>query len=101
MKLDNENKMSPSIRLALAPNVMLQPLGDEEGGVLLKLDSGEMYTINDTVVAFLQELDGKRSIADVARRLVEQFDVEEHVLIDDLVEVSRDLASQSLVAGST
>jgi len=90
-------QLSPLSRLALAPNVTLQSLGEEEGGVLLKLDSGEMYTINDTAVAFLRELDGERTIEDAAARVVEAFDVERAVLIDDLLDVAHELASQALV----
>ncbi len=84
-------------RLAIAPNVTLQALGADEGGVLLKLDTGEMYTVNDTAVAFVQQLDGDRSVAAIAAHLVTVFEVEEAVLVEDLAEIGRSLAAEHLV----
>ena len=89
--------VSTVTKLALAPNVTLQALGENEGGVVLRLDSGELYTVNDTTLAFLRELDGEHAVADVANRLMQVFDVEEATLAADLVDISRDLLAESLV----
>jgi hypothetical protein len=92
--------VSSSTRLVLASNAVLQALGEDEGGVVLRLDTGEMYTVNDTTLAFLRELDGKRTVADVARSLVEIFDVEEAALAADLAEIADDLIDDSLVVAA-
>jgi hypothetical protein len=89
--------ISASTCLSLSENVTLQALGEAEGGVLLKLDTGEMYTVNDTTLAFLQQLGGDRTIAEIASRLVEVFDTDETTLLADLVEIGRDLAGEALV----
>ena len=89
--------VSPATTLTLSPNVTLQALGEAEGGVLLRLDSGELYTVNDTTLAFLRELDGNRAVADVAGRLATIFDVEEATLTADLIDISSDLLAESLV----
>ena len=95
--MTNSQAVTTVTRLALAPNVTVQALGENEGGVVLRLDSGELYTVNDTTLAFLRELDGERVLADVANRLTRIFDVEEATLTADLVDISRDLLAESLV----
>ena len=89
--------LSSSTRLALPPHVSLQALGEDEGGVVLKLDTGEMYTINDTTLAFLQKLDGKRTVAEIVREMVQLFDVDEATLTSDLIEIADDLLGESLL----
>ena len=75
----------------------MKPLGEGEGGVLLKLDSGELYTVNDTTLAFLQELDGTSTVGDVSARLSDIFDVEGSVLTADLIGVADELIDESLL----
>ena len=89
--------VSSATRLALPSHVSLQSLGEEDGGVLLKIDTGEMYTVNDTTLSFLQELDGERSVADIAGRMVHVFDVEPDMVLADLIEVANGLAAEFLV----
>ena len=89
--------ISAATRLALAKNVSMQGLGDEDGGVLLNLSSGEMYTINETGFAFLEQLDGERSIGQIADELVKSFDVDVETLTSDLVELTGGLADESLL----
>lgn len=89
--------VSSATRLALPSHVSLQSLGEEDGGVLLRIDTGEMYTVNDTTLSFLQELDGERSVADIAGRMVDAFDVEPAIVLADLIEVANGLAAESLV----
>jgi hypothetical protein len=83
--------------LKLPKNITLQDLGGDEGGVLLNMDSGEMYTINETTLAFLQELDGKRTVSQAAERLLAEYEVDEATLVADLLQVAEDLHAESLV----
>lgn len=83
--------------LAIGPNISLQSMGDGEGGVLLRLDTGEMYTVNDTTLEFLQLVDGTRSIGAIVTSLLETFEVEEATLLADLVSIAEDLGNESLV----
>lgn len=84
-------------RIKLSPHVSLQALGQEEGGVVLRLDSGELFTVNDTTLEFLRGLDGVRTIADIARRMTDIFDVDEATLTADLIEISEELIRESVV----
>ena len=88
---------SGSSRFEIVPSVTLKSLGENEGGVLLKLDSGEMYTVNDTTAAFLDAMDGQATVSEIASRLTDLFDVETAVLETDLVEISSDLMDQDLI----
>jgi hypothetical protein len=83
--------------LALAPKVSMQALGADEGGVLLRLDSGEMYTVNDTTLDFLRRLDGTRTIASIVEEMVTFIDVDAAVLTADLIEIADELRRESLV----
>ena len=89
--------ITSATQLVLGENVALQDLGDEEGGVLLKLDSGEMYTVNETTLAFLQEIDGERSIGDIVERMMSMFDVDQETLSGDVAEIAEELMGESLV----
>lgn len=84
-------------RVKLAAHVSLQALGPDEGGVVLRLDSGELFTVNDTTLEFLRGLDGVRTIADVAQRMTDVFDVDEEILTADLIEISGELIRESVI----
>jgi hypothetical protein len=45
----------------------------------------------------LRELDGTRTIADVARRMIEVFDVDEATLVVDLTDIASELMRESVV----
>lgn len=94
---DPKPEFSAYSKLSLAQNVTLQGLGSEEGGVLLKLDTGEMYTVNETTLSFLQALDGEQSVAAIAGQLTKEFDVDAPTITADLLEISSDLAKESLI----
>ena len=93
----SRNGISLATRFEVVPKATLKHLGENEGGVLLKLDSGEMFTVNDTTVALLGELNGSNSLSDIAKRLSETFDVEMATLESDLVEIADDLMDQQLI----
>jgi pyrroloquinoline quinone biosynthesis protein D len=83
--------------LSLAEGISFQPMGMGEGGVLLKVDSGQLFTCNDTTSAFLTALDGRRTFADLLRVLLDEFEVAEDALREDLLTLASDLATQGIV----
>ena len=89
--------LRPTSVLVLAPKVAMQALGANEGGVLLRLDSGEMYSINDTTLDFLRRLDGTRTIASIVDEMIAFIDVDAAVLTADLIDVANELRRESLV----
>lgn len=60
--------VSQNSRLKLATDVTFQSLGPGEETVVLSLNSGYLYTCNDTAAAFLRSLDGRRRLATVIDR---------------------------------
>ena len=93
----SENEVNLSCCLELASKVTLKAMGESEGGVLLKLDSWEMYTVNDTTVAFLETLDGKTTLSDAVGRLHGIFDVDREILESDLTSIAGELLDQKLI----
>jgi hypothetical protein len=94
--MSTETLQASSI-LTLAPKVSMQALGANEGGVLLRLDSGEMYSVNDTTLDFLRRLDGTRTIGSIVEEMVTFIDVDAAVLTADLIEIADELRRESLV----
>jgi pyrroloquinoline quinone biosynthesis protein D len=83
--------------LSLAEGISFQPLGTGEGGVVLKIDSGRLFTCNDTTSAFLAAVDGRRTFADLVRTVLDEFDVSEDDLRGDLVALAGELAAKGIV----
>lgn len=93
----NGSALGASSILALAEHVTVQFLGEAEGGVALRLDSGEMYTLNDTAIEFARRLDGAKTIGEVAGELVAIFEAEPAGLLGDLIEVADGMIGESLL----
>ena len=83
--------------VSLSDGVSYQPLGDGEGAVVLLIESGQLFTCNDTTSAFLSEVDGKRSFGDVVDKLLETFDVSADNLRSDLSALAKKLEQQGIV----
>ena len=83
--------------LRLADNVALQPVGDDGRAMLLELDSGQLFTCNETTRDFLAALDGERSFEQVVDVVLAQYDVERATLHEDLLAVAEELATEKLI----
>ena len=81
---------------ALPASVSLQPLGEDEGGVLLKMDTGDMFTLNDTAVEFLSRLYGKRKVGAIVRDMLDLFEVDAGTLRTDIAELVADLGNAGI-----
>jgi hypothetical protein len=86
--------------LARNAQVTVQSLGPGEGGVALRLDTGEMYTLNDTSLDFLARLDGTKTLAAITEEMLATFDVDRVTLVADLIEVAQGLRDEGLVTVS-
>jgi hypothetical protein len=80
---------------SLAPNASFQALG--EGAVILMLDSGQLYTCNETTEAFLKKIDGQRDFGAILNLLVGEFDVDRQTLSADLLPIAGELRSAGIV----
>jgi len=79
----------------LGDEVSFEPVG--EGAVILLLGSGQLYSCNDTSLAFLRHLDGVRDVEAVARRMADEFEVDVATLADDLPELIAGLVAEGII----
>jgi hypothetical protein len=89
--------MDLSIRLKIADDVAFQSLGSGVETVILSLDSGVLYSCNDTTAAFLSAIDGQLSLAQVIDTLLDKFDVSKAKLTTDIQSVANKLLSERLI----
>lgn len=82
---------------SLSDTVSFQPLGDGEGAVVLRIESGDIFTCNDTTAAFLRTLDGKCTFAETVDVLEGEFDVERMRLRQDLEVLAELLLKQCII----
>jgi len=83
--------------LRMSPKVTLRRLGEDQGGVVLRLGDGQLYTCNDTTVAFLEAVDGRRDLRAVIDELAGMFDAPTDQLTADLVELAGRLVDEGLI----
>ena len=89
--------ITDSTRLALAPDVTFQSLGDAQDTVILSLKSGYLYTCNRTSARFLSAVDGRRTFAELVDLLRGQYDVAEAKLRGDLLSLGDKLLAERLL----
>jgi pyrroloquinoline quinone biosynthesis protein D len=82
---------------AIPTTVSFQPLGEGEGAVILLIDSGDIFTCNDTTSAFLGALDGVRTFANSVELLAENFEVELPTLRADLERLASELSETGII----
>jgi pyrroloquinoline quinone biosynthesis protein D len=89
--------LSQSVRLRLADDVTFQSLGPGEETVMLSLNSGYLYTCNETTAAFLRGLDGRQSLAAVIDMLFNEFQVPRETLSRDMTALAAKLLDEKLL----
>lgn len=92
------NAVTEKTCLAMVEDVTLQALGLGEGGVLLNMKTGEMFSINDTTFEFLSRLDGIKSVSDITDDLLNIFEVNRKTLAADILEIAEELQKENLLA---
>ena len=74
---------------------LFRSLGYE--GVVLKVDSGQMFSCNETAEAFLRRVDGSLNIEQIAHAVCEDYDVEAETLMGDLDELINQLVDEKVL----
>ncbi|RME77963.1 MAG: PqqD family protein [Chloroflexi bacterium] len=90
--------MKPTDILTRSTNAAYQSVGEET--ILINLNTGEYYTLNDTGSRFWQLLDGQRTIADCAAVIAGEYDVPPAVVEADLLELAAEFVSEGLAVVS-
>ncbi len=87
--------MDPSTRLQRSPNATFQIVADE--AILIHLQSGVYYSLNEVGTAFWQLLDGQHTLEDCAGKIAAEYSAPTDVIVADLIELADDLAKEGLV----
>ena len=80
---------------SMSENVSFELVGDLS--VLMLNDSGEVLSCNQTMTAFLNELDGALSIEDVANRLQQRFAARPERIVEDLLSAAGELNRKGII----
>jgi hypothetical protein len=83
-------------RLQHSPNATFQVVADE--AILIHLNTGVYYSLNDVGTSFWNMLDGQRSLGDCADAIAKEYDAPREIVLSDLIELAQDLKKEDLVA---
>jgi hypothetical protein len=89
--------MDLSIRLKIADDVAFQSLGTGGETVIFSLNSGVLYSCNDTTAALLSAIDGQLSLEQIIDNLLNKFDVSEEKLRLDITSIADKLLDEKLI----
>lgn len=87
--------MQATDKLRPSPTAAHQKVGEE--AVLINLNTGSYYSLNDTGAMFWDLLDGQRTIADCARLIAAEYEVEPELVEADLLELADEFHTEGLV----
>ena len=71
----------------------------EVGGeaVLLNVESGDYFGLNDVGLSFWEKIDGQTPLSKIISLMLDEYEVEEPVLLQDLDELSAQMLSKGLL----
>ncbi len=72
----------------------------DEEAVVLNLDNGHYYVLNETGRRVWELLDGQRSVAQIAALICKEYDVDEQQAMADVIKLMKELTAEGLVASS-
>jgi len=87
--------ISFSDRVKIPDDVLISKLQEES--VILNLDNERYYGLDDVGTRFLSVLTSSDSIEAAYETLVREYDVEGHVLRQDLLQLVEELVAQGLI----
>jgi Coenzyme PQQ synthesis protein D (PqqD) len=88
-------EIDDSTVLSMSNNASFQSLG--EGAVVLLVDSGQLYTCNETTEAFLKLVDGRRRFDAIIDALLTKFDIERARAAGDFLEIAEQLRTEGII----
>jgi len=82
------------------PAATHQGVGDE--AIIINLETGAYYSLNDTGAMFWELLDGQRTIAACARLVAEKYEVDDVAMVEaDLLELATEFQAEGLIIVET
>lgn len=82
--------------LRMADDASVQHVGD--GAVVLLARSGQLYTCNGTTEAFLDKVDGARSLDQIVGLLSDEFEIDKATLDEDMAALAAELVTEGILA---
>ena len=76
-------------------DVVWRTLGDD--CILLHLESGIYYTLNEEGRMLWEALDGENKLAEIRAKIMEHYEVDAGTIQKDLIEIMEDLIKENLV----
>ena len=89
------DNVSDTTVVALAPTASFQSLGDS--AVILRTDSGQLFTCNETTEALLRQVDGHRTVAEIIDSVLPVYDIDRESLRADVLAIVANLAAEGIV----
>jgi PqqD family protein of HPr-rel-A system len=89
--------IEPATQISLTAGISVQDLGADEGAVILHLESGQLFTCNDTTAEVLRAARENPTFAALLATLLETFDVDEAELRDDIGVIVQRLADEGIL----
>jgi hypothetical protein len=77
------------------PQATHQSVGEE--AIVINLNTGSYYSLNDTGTLCWDLLDGQRTIADCAQQIAQEYEVEIGEVEADLLELAAEFKAEGLI----
>ena len=87
--------MNRGSRLRHSANATFQSVAGE--AILIHLQTGAYYSLNEVGTVFWEMLDGAKSVHDCAAKIGQEYDAPVEQIETDLLEIAGDLAKEGLV----
>ena len=87
--------MEPTTRLRRSPDATFQIVADE--AILIHLQSGVYYSLNEVGTAFWNLLDGQRTLHECAGQIAGEYNAPPEEVLSDLVALADELKAEGLV----
>lgn len=69
-----------------------------DAGVLLNVDSGEYFQVDDVGLAVWEQVDGWKTAGEIVEALAARYDADEGVLAEDAIEFLEELMTRGLIS---
>ena len=86
--------MEDTTKIQHSPNATFQIVADE--AILIHLNSGVYYSLNDVGTSFWNLMDGQRTIGECADAIAAEYNAPRDVILSDLLELANELAAEDL-----
>ncbi len=88
--------LGPESVLKRSPNVPWRSI--DRKGILVDMESGHYFSLNSTGQYIWGQLDGARTLQEIAHRVAEHFDVDEPTALSDCLDLAKRLLDEKLAA---